>query len=199
MNGHLVRHDDDHAGRRARILKRDAARAPLGRPRTTRISGISCPAGTRGECTSSSTRPMNLTAVAIARHAQGVSVVLCPSCGLHHPQRVAGWQKRLRRSRENPPILRCTWLPSGDILIWHSPPNAHRWLASRKTPSEAACQVRFNLHSWVILPTKGSLQQDVFLVKNFIVNAIGEQVRTPAEICSGIHYRLASPLPWAVR
>jgi hypothetical protein len=36
-------------------------------------------------------------------------------------------------------------------------------------------------------------------VKNFIVNAIGEQVRTPAEICSGMHYRLASPLPVAVR
>ena len=49
-----------------------------------------------------------------------------------------------------------------------------------KPPSEAACQ-------------------DVFLVKNFIVNAIGEQVRTPAEICSGMHYRLASPLPVAVR
>ena len=46
---------------------------------------------------------------------------------------------------------------------------------------------------------KGSLQQDVFLVKNFIVNAIGEQVRTPAEICSGMHYRLALPLPWAAR
>jgi hypothetical protein len=36
-------------------------------------------------------------------------------------------------------------------------------------------------------------------VKNFIVNAIGEQVRTPAEICSGMHYRLALPLPWAAR
>ena len=59
--------------------------------------------------------------------------------------------------------------------------------------------VSFNHHSWVIPPTKGSLQQDVFLVKIFIVNAIGEQVRTPAEICSGMHYRLALPLPWAAR
>ena len=145
-----------------------------------------------------STRHMNLTAVTTARHSQGVWVVLCPSRGLHHPIRVAGCQKRLRRSREISPILGWTWLPSGDILIWHSPPNAHKWLASRKTPSEAACQVSFNLHSWV-MPTKGSLQQDVFLVKNFIVNAMGEQVRTPAEICSVMHYRLASPLPWAVR
>ena len=36
-SGHLMRHDADHARRRARILKRDAARAPLGRPRTPRI------------------------------------------------------------------------------------------------------------------------------------------------------------------
>ena len=146
-----------------------------------------------------STRHMNLTAVTTARHSQGVWVEPSSLRGLHHPIRVAGWQKRLRRSRENSPILGWTWLPSGDILIWHSPPNAHMWLASRKAPSEAACQVSFNLHSWVIPPTKGSLQQDVFLVKNFIVNAMGEQVRTPAEICSGMHYRLASPLPWAVR
>ena len=146
-----------------------------------------------------STRPMNLTAVTTARHSQGVWVVPCSSRGLHHPIRVAGCQKRLRWACGNSPFLGFTWLPSGDILIWHSPPNAHKWLASRKTPSEDACQVSFNLHSWVILPTKGSLQQDVFLVKNFIVNAIGEQVRTPAEICSGMHYRLALPLPWAAR
>ena len=199
MSGHLMRHDADHARRRARILKRDATRAPPGRPRTPRISGISRRAGTRGECTLPSTRRMNLTAVTTARHSQGVWVEPSSLRGLHHPIRVAGWQKRLRRSRENSPILGWTWLPSGDILIWHSAPNAHKWLASRKTPSEDACQVSFNLHSWVILPTKGSLQQDVFLVKNFIVNAIGEQVRTPAEICSGMHYRLALPLPWAAR
>ena len=48
-------------------------------------------------------------------------------------------------------------------------------LASRKSPSEAACQVCLNLHSWVILPSKASLRQDVFRVKIFIVNAIGEQ------------------------
>ena len=167
-----MRHDDDHARRRARILNRDAARAPLGRPRTPRISGISCRAGTRGECTLPSTRPMNLTAVTTARHSQGVWVEPCSLHGLHHPIRVAGWQKRLRRSRENSPILGWTWLPLGDILIWQSPPNARMWLASRKTPSEAACQVSFNLHSWVILPTKGSLQQEVFLVKIFIVNDI---------------------------
>ena len=47
--------------------------------------------------------------------------------------------------------------------------------------------------------TKGSLKQDVFLVKIVVGNAIGEQVRTPVEIRSGIHYRLSSPLPWAVR
>ena len=48
-------------------------------------------------------------------------------------------------------------------------------LASRKPPSEAACQVCLNLHSWVILPSKASLRQDVFRVKIFNVNAIGEQ------------------------
>jgi hypothetical protein len=65
-------------------------------------------------------------------------------------------------------------------LIWHSSPNAHKWLASRTPPSEAACKVSFNLHSWVIPPTKGSLQQDVFLVKIFIVNAIW---RTSSHAC----------------
>ena len=84
-SGHLMRHDDDHARQGARILNRDAARAPLGRPRTLRISGIPRPAYTSGECTLPSTRPMNLTAVTTARHSQGVWVVLCPSRGLHHP------------------------------------------------------------------------------------------------------------------
>ena len=199
MSVHLMRHDDDHARRCARILKRDATRAPPGRPRTPRISGISCRAGTRGECTLPSTRHMNLTAVTTARHSQGVWVEPSSLRGLHHPIRVAGWQKRLRRSRENSPILGWTWLPLGDILIWHSPLNVHTWLASRTPPSEATCKVSFKLHFSVISPTKGSLQQDVFLVKILIVNAFVEQVRTPAEICSGIHYRLASPLPWAVR
>ena len=124
MSGHLMRHDADHARRRARILKRDAAHAPPGRPRTPRNSGISRRAGTRGECTLPSTRRMNLTAVTTARHSQGVWVVLCPSRGLHHPIRVAGCQKRLRWAHGNSPILGCTRLPSGDILIWHSPPNA---------------------------------------------------------------------------
>ena len=140
-----------------------------------------------------STRHMNLTAVATARHSQGVWVVLCPSRGLHHPIRVAGCQKRLRCPHGNSPNLGCTRLPSGDILIWHSPPNAHMCSASRKPPSKATCMVGFNLHSLVISPTKGSLQQDVFHVKNFTVNATGD------DICSGIHYRLASPPPWAVR
>ena len=36
-SGHLVRCDDDHARRRARILRRDAARAPPGRRPTARI------------------------------------------------------------------------------------------------------------------------------------------------------------------
>ena len=158
-----MRYDDDHAQRGARTLSRDAAHAPPGRPRTPRISGISCRAGTRGECTLPSTRHMNLTAVTTARHSQGVWVDPCSSRGLHHPIRVAGWQKRLRRSRENSPILGWTWLPSGDILIWHSPPDAHMWLASRKPPSEAVCQVRFNLHSWVILPTKVLSSRTFFL------------------------------------
>jgi len=55
-----------------------------------------------------------------------------------------------------PPFSGGLWLPSGDILIWHSSPNAHKWLVSRKPPSEAACKVSFNLYSWVILPTKVS-------------------------------------------
>ena len=150
-----MRHDDDHARRRARILNRDAARAPLGRPRTLRISGIPRPAYTSGECTLPSTRHMNLTAVTTARHSRGVWVVLCPSRGLHHPIRVAGCQNRLRCPHGNSPILGCTRLPSGDILIWHSPPNAHMWLASRRPSSEATCKVSFNLHSSVISPTKG--------------------------------------------
>jgi len=129
----------------------------------------------------SSTRHMNLTVITTARHSQGVWVVPCSSRGLHHPIRVAGCQKRLRGPHGNSPILGWTWLPLGNISIWHSSPNAHKWLASRTPPSEATCQ------------------QDVFLVKILNVNAIGEQVRTPAEICSGIYYRLASPLPWAVR
>ena len=54
---------------------------------------------------------MNLTAVTTARHSQGVWVEPSSLRGLHHPIRVAGWQKRLRRSRENPPILGWTWLP----------------------------------------------------------------------------------------
>ena len=193
-----MRCDDDYAQRRARILSRDAARASPGRRPTPPNLGDSRPAGTRGECTLPSTRHMNLTAVTTARQAQSVWVVPCSSRGLHHPIRVAGCQKPLRCPHGNSQILGCTRLPSGDILIWHRPPNAHMWLASRKPPSETACQVSFNLHSWVIPPTKGSLQQDVFLLKVFIVNAMGEQVCTPAEICSGMHYRLASPLPWAV-
>ena len=167
-----MRCDDDHARRRARILSRDAARAPPGRRPTPPNLGASRPAGTRGECTLPSTRHMNLTAVTTARHSQGVWVAPCSSRGLNNPIRVAGCQKRLRWAHGNSPILGCTRLPSGYILIWHSPPNAHRWSASRKTPSEAACQVSFNLQSSVILPTKGSLQQDVFLVKIFIVNAM---------------------------
>ena len=90
---------------------------------------------------------------------------------------------------------------SGDdvILIFGPPTLSHQRLASRKPPSKAACQVCLILHSWVILPTKASLRQDVFRVKIFIVDAIGEQVRKPAEICSEIHYRLAPPPSWAVR
>ena len=62
------------------------------------------------------------------------------------------------------------------LLDLLSPPSSsHQRLASRKPPSEAACQVCLNLHSWVILPSKASLRQDVFRVKIFIVNAIGEQ------------------------
>ena len=133
-----MRCDDDHARRRARILSRDAARAP---PRNL---GHYRPAGTRGECTSSSTRPMNLTAVTIARHSQGVWVVLCSSRGLHHPVRVAGCHKRLRCPRGNSPILGCTRLPSGDILILHSPPYAHMWLASRiKVYFHFRCHIRY--------------------------------------------------------
>ena len=71
-----MRHDDDHARLGARILSRDAARAPPGRPRTPRNSGISCRAGTRGECTLPSTRHMNLTAVATARHSQGLGCAM---------------------------------------------------------------------------------------------------------------------------
>ena len=85
MIGHLMRYDDDLARWGARILSSDAAHAPPGRPRTPRISGIPCRAGTRGECTLPSTRHMNLTDVTTARHSQGVRVVLCPSRGLHHP------------------------------------------------------------------------------------------------------------------
>ena len=86
------------------------------------------------------------------------------------------------------------WFPPASSLVSRKP-----HLASRKPPSEAACQVCLNLHSWVILPSKASLRQDVFRVKIFTVNASGEQVHTPAEICSGIHYRLAPPPPWSVR
>ena len=42
----------------------------------------------------------------------------------------------------------------------------HRRLASRKAWSEASYQESSNLHSWVILPTHGPLQQAIFFVVN---------------------------------
>jgi len=42
----------------------------------------------------------------------------------------------------------------------------HRCLASRKAWSEASYPVSLNLHSWVILPTHGPLQQAIFFVVN---------------------------------
>ena len=146
----------------------------------------------------------NLTAVPAARHSLGAWTALCPPRGLHHLIRVAGCHKCWRES-----VLARLSPGDDDVIFIFGPPcivppasslvSRKPHLASRKPPSEAACQVCLNLHSWVILPSKASLRQDVFRVKIFIVNAIGEQVRTPAEICSGIHYRLAPPPPWSVR
>ena len=95
---HLVRHDDDRARRRARILSRDAARPPPARPASPENKGFSAPGGTRGECTLRSTRPINLTAVPTARHSLGVWTVLCPLRALHDPIRVAGCQNCTRKS-----------------------------------------------------------------------------------------------------
>ena len=155
-------------------------------------------ATTRGESTLRSTRHMNLTAVTTARHSLGAWTALCPLRALHDLIQIAGCQECWRDSA----LARLS--SRGDDVdvmeVFPSPSSPlHQHLASRKPPSEAACQVCLNLHSWVILPSKASLRQDVFRVKIFTVNAIGEQVRTPAEICSGIHYRLAPPPPWSVR
>ena len=42
----------------------------------------------------------------------------------------------------------------------------HRRFASRKAWSDASYPVSLNLHSWVILPTHGPLQQAIFFVVN---------------------------------
>ena len=119
-----------------------------------------------------STRPNNLTAVPAARLSLGAWTALCPLRGLHDLIRIAGCQECWRESA----LAR---LSSGgdDVMKVFGPPSSssHQHLASRKPPSEAACQVCLNLHSWVILPSKASLRQDVFRVKIFTVNAIGEQ------------------------
>ena len=51
----------------------------------------------------------------------------------------------------------------GAILI---PLLLHRRFASRKAWSDASYPISLNLHSWVILPTHGPLQQAIFFVVN---------------------------------
>jgi len=117
--------------------------------------------------------PNDLTAVLAARHSLGAWTALYPPHGLHHLIRVAG----CRSLGENQ--LSRGFLQEDYVMNVFRPPRSTPPfippLASRKPPSEAACQVCLNLHSWVILPSKASLRQDVFRVKIFIVNAIGEQ------------------------
>ena len=116
----------------------------------------------------------NLTAVPAARHSLGAWTALCPLRALHDLIQIAGCQECWRDSS----LARLS--SRGDDVdvmeVFPSPSSPlHQHLASRKPPSEAACQVCLNLHSWVILPSKASLRQDVLRVKIFIVNAIGEQ------------------------
>ena len=86
----------------------------------------------------------------------------------------------------------------GAILI---PLPLHRRFASRKAWSDASYPVSLNLHSWVILPTHGPLQQAIF----FVVNAKhgrGCMLHTDGHVALSLclrHVVGPSPVPTSLR